>query len=94
MKKQFFVYIMTNVSRTLYIGITNSLERRVHEHRIKEADGFTRKYNITMLAYFEEFDSIRDAIEREKQLKNWSRAKKVTLIERENPEWRDLSAGW
>ncbi len=92
--KVFFVYIMTNVSRTLYIGVTNSLERRVHEHRMKQADSFTRKYNITMLAYFEEFDSIRDAIEREKQLKNWSRTKKVTLIERENPEWRDLSAGW
>ncbi len=61
---------------------------------MKQDDSFTRKYNITMLAYFEEFDSIRDAIEREKQLKNWSRTKKVTLIERENPEWRDLSAGW
>ncbi len=94
MPRQFYVYLMTNISRTLYIGVTNNLERRVHEHRKKEADGFTRKYNITMLAYFEEFDSIRDAIEREKQLKNWSRTKKVTLIERENPEWRDLSAGW
>ncbi len=94
MPRQFYVYLMTNISRTLYIGVTNNLERRVHEHRKKEADGFTRKYNITMLVYFEEFDSVREAIGREKQLKNWNRAKKVTLIERENPEWRDLSAGW
>lgn len=90
----FFVYIMTNMSRTLYIGVTNDLERRVFEHRSKVAGGFTRRYNITMLAYCEEFDSIRNAIEREKQLKNWNRAKKIVLFERENPEWRDLSAGW
>lgn len=94
MRGPFFVYIMTNVSGTLYIGVTNNLERRVFEHRMKQADGFTRKYNITMLVYCEEFDSIRDAIGREKQLKNWSRAKKVTLIERENPAWLDLSAEW
>jgi len=66
----------------------------VFEHRLKQADGFTRRYNITMLAYCEEYDSIRDAIAREKQLKNWSRAKKIALIERENPEWQDLSAEW
>lgn len=90
----FFVYITTNVLRTLYIGVTNNLERRVFEHRLKQADGFTRKYNVAMLVFCEEFDSIRDAIGREKQLKNWSRAKKITLIERENPQWLDLSAEW
>lgn len=94
MRGPFFVYIMTNVSHTLYIGVTGNLERRVFEHREKRADGFTRSYNITMLVYCEEFDSVRDAIGREKQLKNWSRTKKVALIERGNPEWLDLSAGW
>ncbi len=92
--KTFFAYILSNASRTLYVGFTNDLERRIHEHRAKQADSFTRKYNITMLAYMEEFDSSLEAIAREKQLKGWSRTKKVTLVERANPEWHDLSAGW
>jgi putative endonuclease len=94
-KKQFYVYIMTNVSRTLYIGFTNNLERRVHEHREKQSrDSFTRQYNVTMLAYFEEFDSSLEAIAREKQIKKWSKPKKMGLVERMNPDWIDLSAGW
>lgn len=89
-----YVYILSNVSRTLYIGITNDLERRVEEHRLKLHKGFSRQYNITLLVYVESFASPRDAIAREKQLKGWTRVKKVALIERENPQWLDLSAEW
>jgi putative endonuclease len=81
---------MTNPSRTLYVGVTNDLERRVLQHRHKSVEGFTQRYNITRLAYFEEFSDIRDAIAREKQIKGWSRSKKVALIEAKNPTWRDL----
>src|SRR5688500_10368524 len=70
--------------------VTNDLERRVAEHRAKTADGFTRKYNIVIPVYAEEFTHIGDAIAREKQLKGWSRAKKIALIERDNPDWRDI----
>ena len=89
-----YVYIATNKSRTLYIGVTNNLERRMWEHKQKEGSKFAAKYNITRLAYYETFDDIRDAIAREKQLKRWRREKKVWLIERENPNWEDLSADW
>jgi len=92
--KQYYVYIMTNKSRTLYTGVTNDLERRVYEHKQKLVPGFTSKYNITRLVYFETTEDIRAAIEREKQIKGWLRSKKVALIESENPEWRDLSVGW
>lgn len=92
--RTFFVYILSNASRTLYIGFTNDLERRIHEHRAKEADGFTRRYNITLLMHAEEFSQVGDALAREKQLKGWSRAKKLALIEGRNPRWNDLSAGW
>jgi len=85
---------MTNKSRTLYTGVTNDLERRVYEHKQKLVPGFTSKYNITRLVYFETTEDIRAAIEREKQIKGWLRSKKVALIESENPEWRDLSVGW
>jgi len=88
------LYIATNLSRTLYIGVTNDLERRVWEHKQKVGSGFAARYNVTQLAYYEEFVDIRDAIAREKQLKRWRREKKVWLIERENPEWRDLSEDW
>ncbi len=92
--KQYYVYIMTNKSRTLYTGVTNDLGRRVYEHKQKLVPGFTSKYNITRLVYFETTEDIRAAIEREKQIKGWLRSKKVALIESENPEWRDLSVGW
>ncbi len=92
--RQCFVYIMTNKSRTLYTGVTNDLVRRVNEHKSKSVPGFTRKYNITKLAYFESGDNINAAIAREKQIKGWLRAKKIALIESINPEWKDLSEDW
>jgi putative endonuclease len=93
-ERRFFVYILTNASKTLYIGVTNNLERRVGEHKAKSADSFTSRYNITQLAYFGEFNDPRDAIEYEKKLKGQSRKKKIELIESQNPTWRDLSADW
>jgi putative endonuclease len=92
--KTYYVYIMTNRSRTLYTGTTNDLKRRVYEHKHKLIPGFTNKYNITRLVYFEETADVKAAIAREKQIKGWLRAKKIALIESANPEWRDLSADW
>ena len=85
---------MTNKSRTLYTGVTNNLERRVYEHKNKLLPGFTSKYHITMLVYYESGDNISVAIAREKQIKGWLRAKKVALIESMNPNWEDLSEDW
>ncbi|AFN75917.1 excinuclease ABC subunit C [Melioribacter roseus P3M-2] len=92
--KSYYVYIMTNKSKTLYTGITNNLIRRVYEHKNKLMPGFTSKYNITKLIYYEEFNDVKKAIEREKQIKGWLRKKKIELIEKENPEWKDLSKEW
>ena len=92
--KQYYVYIMTNNSKTLYTGITNNLARRVYEHKHKLVEGFTKKYNITKLVYYEEINSILDAIAREKQIKGWLRVKKIALIESANPQWKDLSENW
>jgi len=92
--RTFYVYIMAGKFRTLYTGVTNNLERRVLEHKRKLVPGFTSKYNINRLVYFETFGDIRAAIQREKQIKGWLRAKKVTLIVSGNPTWRDLSQGW
>jgi putative endonuclease len=89
-----FVYIVASLSRTIYIGVTNDLVRRVHEHKTKEVRGFTATYNIYRLVWFEEFATPSDAVAREKQLKNWTRDKKIQLIESVNPSWDDLSAGW
>ncbi|MBI3742705.1 MAG: GIY-YIG nuclease family protein [Chloroflexi bacterium] len=89
-KRAFYVYIVTNVSRTLYIGITNDLEHRVAQHKEGAIPGFTARYGLDRLVYFEEFDSVREAIAREKQLKGWTRAKKVALISAANPEWDEL----
>ncbi len=85
---------MSNISKMLYTGVTNDLERRVFQHKAKEIDGFTKKYNIHRLVYFEAFGDIRDAIAREKQVKGSLRAKKVALIESMNPEWKDLAPEW
>lgn len=85
---------MTNKSRTLYTGVTNDLQRRVYEHKHKLIPGFTSKYNINKLIYLEETSQVTDAIAREKQIKGWTRAKKIALIDSQNPEWRDLSAEW
>ena len=84
---------MTNNSRTLYIGFTNNIVRRVSEHKNKLLPGFTSKYNIHKLVYFEVFSDVNEAIEREKQLKGWLRKKKIALINLVNPEWNDLSFG-
>jgi len=92
MEKQFYVYILTNKSdRVLYVGVTNDLGRRMYEHKSKMVDGFTNKYNLTKLVYFEETQDVKSAIEREKQLKNWHRDWKINLIKRFNPGWKDLS---
>jgi len=90
----YFVYIMTNPSRTLYTGMTNSLRRRVREHKLKLVPGFTAKYNIDRLAYFETFQYVGNALEREKQIKAWTRAKRLALVESTNPQWNDLSREW
>lgn len=92
--KQYYVYIMANVARTLYVGVTNDLSRRVYEHKQKLVPGFTSKYNLARLVYFETSGDARAAIAREKQIKGWLRAKKIALIEASNPEWEDLSARW
>ena len=94
MSKQYYIYIMTNLSHTLYTGVTNNLEKRVYEHKNKLVPGFTSKYNINMLVYFETYNDIRDAISREKQIKGWRREKKIALIESQNPRWKDLSSEW
>ena len=88
----YYVYIMTNAHHTtLYIGVTNDLQRRVSEHKSGKIKGFTQKYNLSVLVYFEECGDVNDAIQREKQLKGWSRLKKEALIERINPNWQDLA---
>ena len=92
--RSYYVYIMTNRTRTLYTGVTNNLERRVYEHKHKIFPGFTSKYNIDQLVYHEETNSIHMAITREKEIKRWLRRHKIELIESKNPKWRDLSEGW
>ena len=92
--KQYYVYIMTNHSGTLYTGMTNNLKRRIYEHKHKLVEGFTKKYRLFRLVYFEETQSVRAAIEREKQIKGWSRRKKIALIESVNLRWSDLSQTW
>ena len=85
---------MTNKSRTLYTGVTSNLIRRVDEHKNKLIDGFTKKYNITKLVYYELTNEVTSAIAREKQIKGWLRKKKIALIESVNPRWKDLSEEW
>jgi putative endonuclease len=91
---EYYVYIMTNGKRTLYTGVTNNLYRRVSEHKEKLIPGFTKRYNIDYLVYVENTSDVVAAITREKQIKGWTRAKKISLIESSNPEWRDLSLDW
>jgi putative endonuclease len=86
-----YVYIITNKKEgTLYIGVTSNLVKRVYEHKQKFIDGFSKKYNLTNLVYYEQFDSIENAIKREKQLKNWKREWKLNIINQFNPIWKDL----
>ena len=93
--KAFFVYMLSNkYDNVLYIGMTNDLTRRVSEHKQKVVKGFTAKYNCNKLVWFEEHSDSDEALTREKQLKNWKRDWKNQLIEKENPDWRDLSEEW
>jgi len=92
--KTYYIYIMTNQSRTLYIGLTDNIKRRVLEHKTGQIEGFSRRYNIDTLVYVESFGDVSSTIAREKQLKRWRREKKLRLITKENPDWRDLSDGW
>jgi len=91
---EYYVYIMANMSRTLYVGVTNDLERRVYEHKHKLLPGFTSKYNITKLVWYETFPDIQQAIEGEKKIKGWLRSKKIAMIGSQNPNWEDLSQQW
>jgi putative endonuclease len=89
--KFYFVYILASMKNgTLYIGVTNDLERRIYEHKNDLLPGFTRKYGVHLLVYYEMFEDINDAIIREKQLKKWNRSWKIRLIEKHNPKWENL----
>ena len=88
----YYVYILTNKSNhVLYTGVTSNLQKRIYEHKAKLVDGFTKKYNVDKLVYFDSTTDVRSAIAREKQIKGWLRIKKIALIESMNPQWRDLS---
>jgi putative endonuclease len=92
--RSYYVYILASrIGGTLYIGVTNDLIRRVAEHRLKSVKGFTKKYGVDILIYFEQFDDPENAIKREKQLKKWNRSWKIRLIEELNPNWDDLYPG-
>ena len=91
----YYVYMLTNWDDSvLYIGVTNNLQRRLYEHKNHLADGFTKQYNVNKLVYYESTTDVRSALQREKQLKGWTRAKKNALISKENPDWCDLSLAW
>jgi putative endonuclease len=94
MRQSFWGYIMSSESGTLYTGMTNSLDRRVFEHKHHLKEGFTAKYDCTRLVWFEEWSDVRSAIARETQIKTWRRAKKIELIESLNPHWNDLARNW
>ncbi|MBP6466899.1 MAG: GIY-YIG nuclease family protein [Fusobacteriaceae bacterium] len=91
----YYVYILTNFNnKVMYIGVTNNLERRLYEHKNGIFEGFTKKYNVKKLVYFEETNNIIEAIQREKELKKWRREKKNLLVEMQNKEWKDISDNW
>ena len=93
--KEYYVYLMASHRRTLYVGVTNDLERRVRQHKTKSnPESFTARYNVNRLVYYEAYGDIHEAIAREKQIKGWRRSKKVALIESTNTQWRDLSLDW
>ena len=93
-EKNYYVYILSSQRRVLYTGITSAIERRVFQHKTHAFGGFTAKYNVTTLVYFERYGSVHAAIRREKEIKDWRREKRVALIESTNPTWKDLSYGW
>ncbi|MGH9459349.1 MAG: GIY-YIG nuclease family protein [Thermoanaerobaculia bacterium] len=92
--RQFFVYITSNNSMTLYTGVTNDIVRRVWEQKNEPGDSFTRRYHCTWLVYYESHDEPEPAIRREKLIKGWTRAKKIALVRSRNPTWSDLGEGW
>ena len=92
--RKYYVYIMTNRSRTLYTGVTSNLFGRVLQHKEGRGSKFTSKYRITQLVYYEEHNDVKESIMREKQIKGWLRKKKIALIESMNPNWSDLSENW
>ena len=95
MNKTYYIYLITNWNnKVLYIGVTNNLERRIYQHKNKLIKGFTEKYNINKLVYFEQSSDINSAITREKEIKKWRREKKNSLIESTNKKWQDLSKNW
>jgi len=92
---QYFVYLLASKIRgTLYLGVTNDLQRRVYEHKKEIVKGFTKKYGVHKLVYFETFQSVDEAIKREKNIKKWKRAWKIKLIETDNNNWDDLAVDW
>ncbi len=92
---KYYLCILSNgYNGTLYIGVTNNLERRMFEHKNKLFEGFSKRYNLNRLIYFETFQYVNDAIKREKNMKKWKRQWKINLIEKENPKWNDLSKDW
>jgi len=95
MTGKYYVYLLTNWNnKVIYLGVTNNLERRLYEHKNKLVKGFTEKYNVNKLVYFEETQDVTAAIAREKEIKKWRREKKNQLVNRVNPNWKDLSSGW
>jgi len=93
-RRSYCVYIMGSVSGTLYIGFTGNLHRRVFQHKFHQMEGFTARYEVERLLYWASYDDVHKAIARETQLKGWSRAKKIALIEARNPHWLDLAKDW
>jgi putative endonuclease len=92
--KRYYVYIMASKSQTLYVGVSGFLMARVLQHKSGECEGFTQRYNVYRLVYYEVFQYVNNAIARETEIKNWRREEKVALIEADNPTWEDLSADW
>ena len=94
LRRDDYVYILTNASRTLYVGVTNDFGKRLHQHKSKVGPGFTSKYNVNWLVYYEQTSDVGSALAREKQIKAWRRSKKDALIEAMNPGWKDLPLEW
>ena len=93
-RRIYYVYILASDSRVVYTGVTSDLRRRTWQHRVGAVEGFTRRYRVHHLVYFDTTTDVTSALAREKQIKSWTRAKRVRLIELHNPEWRDLAAAW
>jgi putative endonuclease len=94
MENTYYVYVMSSQRRVLYVGMTSNIELRTYQHKTHAFGGFTARYNVTTLVYFERYASVMSAIRREKEIKDWRREKKLALIELSNPKWTDLSYGW